>query len=350
MLQRIIARAMSSSSRLLPLPFVQSKQPNAFSVLQLNILASNLATPAHFPYVQPNVLTWEARKKILLKQLQELDADILCLEECSDYWTYFRPALASLGYESAWVKRPSTHRSTWSGEKKMDGCGIFFRQERFKLRECESFNFHDEHDRVALVVLLQEHGDEKSHDNYVMVGCTHLWWNSQKVDHQMKQLRELDQEVRLLRSNLETKYNITRRPLPFILCGDFNNSPSSPLYSYMLDFFLQPLAAMKSAYANYRALEATPDAPTEDINEPLHTTVNYRRCWAIDYIWYTVDSLKPQAILEIPSEDELRAEDGPEGWHEVAQLDPTVKNYNGIPNSKYGSDHVPIMASFIFKD
>ncbi|KDO34289.1 hypothetical protein SPRG_19107 [Saprolegnia parasitica CBS 223.65] len=337
------------TTKLVPLPFAGGATKPAFSVVQLNILASNLASPSHFPYVQPAVLAWETRKNILLDQLHGLDADVVCLEECSDYWTFFRPAMARLGYESAWVKRPSTHRSTWSGEKKMDGCGIFFRNDRYELRECESFNFHDEHDRVALLVLLQERSDDNKGD-MLLVGCTHLWWNSRKVDHQMKQLRELDNEVRALKTSLELKYqHLLHAPLPVVLCGDFNNSPSSPLYAYMRDVFLQPLAKMRSAYASYRTLPETPDAPDDDCNEPPHTTVNYRRCWAIDYIWYSEETIKAQAILPIPTEAELREEDGPDGWHAIAQVDPTLRNYNGIPNSKHGSDHVPIMAQFTLR-
>jgi mRNA deadenylase 3'-5' endonuclease subunit Ccr4 len=33
-------------------------------------------------------LDWNHRRMILIRQLEELDADILCLEELSDYWTY----------------------------------------------------------------------------------------------------------------------------------------------------------------------------------------------------------------------------------------------------------------------
>lgn len=59
-------------------------------VRQLNILASNLATRNHFPYVLESSLNWENRKMALLRQLDALDADVLCLEELSDYWTYVR--------------------------------------------------------------------------------------------------------------------------------------------------------------------------------------------------------------------------------------------------------------------
>lgn len=94
-------------------------------------------------------------------------------------------------------------------------------------------------------------------------------------------------------------------------------------------------------------------------DEPPHTTVNYRRCWTIDYIWYSQSSLVPAKILDIPDESVLRSEEGPLNWlNRLALADSYNKsgrlpsglhgNHNGIPNSKFGSDHVPIMAEFEF--
>lgn len=93
--------------------------------------------------------------------------------------------------------------------------------------------------------------------------------------------------------------------------------------------------------------------------EPMHTTVNYRRCWTIDYIWYSQSSLVPSKILDIPDETVLRSEEGPPNWlNRLALSDSYNKsgrlpsglngNHNGIPNSRFGSDHVPIMAEFQF--
>lgn len=41
--------------------------------------------------------------------------------------SFFKPELQDRGYESVYVKRPSIHVSNWSGEKKHDGCGIFYK-------------------------------------------------------------------------------------------------------------------------------------------------------------------------------------------------------------------------------
>lgn len=128
----------------------------------------------------------------------------------------------------------------------------------------------------------------------------------------------------------------------------------------------------ESAYALYKQNAATSsyhdvDASTEMSlrpqegvkDEPPHTTVNFRRCWTIDYIWYSQHTLVPRRILDIPSEAILRSEEGPANWfNRLAMEDgysrsgrlPTglQGNHNGIPNSQFGSDHVPIMAEFEF--
>lgn len=126
----------------------------------------------------------------------------------------------------------------------------------------------------------------------------------------------------------------------------------------------------RSAYDQYTRLMDKPSPDNHpyvvvDVNqqeesfgqfEPPHTTVNYRRCWTIDYIWYNEKYLRPIRIWKIPSESELRQEEGPPGWLTVMMAEDSSGrlpagrrgNHNGIPNSIQGSDHVPIMAEFQF--
>ncbi|DBA04628.1 TPA: hypothetical protein N0F65_012211 [Lagenidium giganteum] len=364
----------------------------SITVVQFNILARNLATRNHFPYVIETSLNWENRKMTLLRQLEALDADIVCLEELSDYWTFFKPELSERGYDSVFVKRPSLNVSNWSGEKKHDGCGIFYKKNKFELKECESVNFHDAHDRVAILALLKL----RDFSQFVLVGCTHLWWNAKKVEHQMAELFELEEEVIRMSSDVKDKYErdlegtVTGRGnLPIILCGDFNNSPDSAIYEYLHRSFMQEpniegvSERFRSAYAKYKYNRrqyrlANPTAnddeeeeeeegsEEQDSNsieaqhgEPPHTTVNFRRCWTIDYIWYSSSTIVPRQVLEIPSERILRSEEGPPDWfNRLAMSDSYSKlgrlpsglhgNHNGIPNSQFGSDHVPIMAEFEF--
>lgn len=81
------------------------------------------------------MLRWDDRKKILMRQLDQLDADIVCLQELTDYWTFFKYEFLARGYDSVFVKRPSVNISNWSGKTKQDGCGIFFKYVQYIVAE-----------------------------------------------------------------------------------------------------------------------------------------------------------------------------------------------------------------------
>jgi endonuclease/exonuclease/phosphatase (EEP) superfamily protein YafD len=98
--------------------------------------------------------------------------------------------------------------------------------------------------------------------------------------------------------------------MPIIVCGDFNDIPSSSAYDVMLGSY-------KSAY---------PD------NEEHYTTFKVqsnvvKRC--IDYIFYTPESLNLERRLEIPSSD--------------------VIPYPHLPNIFHPSDHLHLIAEFGLK-
>jgi mRNA deadenylase 3'-5' endonuclease subunit Ccr4 len=235
--------------------------------------------------------------------------------------------------------------------EKKDGCGIFFKDDRFKLVMERSINFKDQHDRVALMVLLEDrngasstggklHAEgEKRKRDLVLVTTTHLYWDSTKIDDQMKELREgtcvcvcacvcvyvcaacavctdkvrwpVGEGIEEMRLLVEREFK--QSELSIFFCGDFNNSPQSPIYSYMRDEIgvrADPRSStrMRSAYDVYGSLQ--PDQgrillPAEGNaagpqQEPTHTTVTSRRCWTIDYIWYNPASLRPTHLLEVP--------------------------------------------------
>jgi len=240
-------------------------------------------------------------------------------------------------------------------------------------------NFKDIHDRVGLLVLLRLRDSGK----YLLVVSTHLYWDSEKVADQMKELKELEEAIVLMRGEVEKDFG--EKEVPVVWTGDFNNGPKSPIYEYVTKAIAssanKPL--FRSAYDVYGFLNADDrriviDSSSNEIgwgpdHEVAYTSVNYKRKWTIDYIFYTHDRLKVTHLLEVPSLEGLQEEDGPEGWvasendklrkafEEKRKKDPTVneatglrlidetKNNNGIPNSLFGSDHIPVLAVFAFE-
>lgn len=342
--------------RRLPLMNQKGKE-NVFSVLQYNILAGNLGKANRFPYVKKDLLDWQFRKKLIVQNVIETDATIVCMEELNDYEDYFKGAMFQYGYNSVYFKRPSLNESSWSGVNKYDGCGIFFKSTKFEMLEQETLIYNDTHDRIALFVLLQS----KESGEKIIVVSTHLYWNIKKIDVQLAELKELTEKLKFV---TDKWFSGSTNTPPIIIAGDFNNIPGSPVYEYM-----EKELSFKSAYRNYANIndnnncdinngddnngDNNNDVANGGKNEPPHTTVNYKRCQTIDYIWHS-NNLLPIELLEIPSEDLLRAEDGPDGWLDAVNeslgdgLLNKSSNNNGIPNSKFGSDHIPIMARFVF--
>ena len=255
------------------------------------------------------------------------------------------------------MERPSVHVSSWTGKKKYDGCGIFYRRNKFDIVEEESVTYTDVHDRIALMVLLRF----KKTKQHVLIGNTHIYWDWQARESQMHEVMELDAAVTEMK--LSCSYKYSDRDIPVIICGDFNNGPQSEVYKYMTSKFLSETGMrMRSAYDIYGHYKGNGDeinvAEEEQYGklfEPPFTTINFKRCWTIDYIFYSSKYLTTTGVLEIPSEEHMRRYTGPPGWVEKVNaskkrkgqsLLDTTKNNNGIPNGEFGSDHLPVMASF----
>ena len=106
-----------------------------------------------------------------------------------------------------------------------------------------------------------------------------------------------------------------------IVCGDFNAVPSEEVYQR---FASSPLR-LDSAYKKLSRDGAT---------EPPFTTWKIRPsgecCSTLDYIWYGRDSLQVEAVLDLPTEEQI----GPDR----------------LPSFHYPSDHLSLICDFSFKE
>lgn len=110
--------------------------------------------------------------------------------------------------------------------------------------------------------------------------------------------------------------------LPLIICGDFNAEPIEPIYNTILD---NPLG-LGSAYADCDSNFKVPSCQ----REPAYTTWKIRDegeiCHTIDYIFYNKKHLMVEAVLELPSGEDI-------GEHRV-------------PSFSYPSDHFSLVCDF----
>ncbi|XP_074846094.1 protein angel homolog 2 isoform X2 [Carettochelys insculpta] len=198
-----------------------------FTVMSYNILSQNLLEDnSHlYKHCRQPVLIWGYRFPNILREIQQLDADVLCLQEVQEdhYEMQIKPSLESLGYHCEYKMRTG---------KKPDGCAVCFRISKFNLISSNPVEFfrHDipllDRDNVGLVLLLQPRFHCKT-TAAVCVANTHLLYNPRRGDIKLTQLAMLLAEIASVAHRKDGRF------CPIIICGDFNSVPGSPLYSFL---------------------------------------------------------------------------------------------------------------------
>eukprot|EP00929_Paragymnodinium_shiwhaense_P007078 TRINITY_DN111037_c0_g1_i1.p1 TRINITY_DN111037_c0_g1~~TRINITY_DN111037_c0_g1_i1.p1 ORF type:complete len:639 (-),score=159.56 TRINITY_DN111037_c0_g1_i1:285-2201(-) len=348
-----------------------------FKVMNWNVLADLYATESVYPYCEKWALSWSWRKHLILKELKSMAADIITLQEVQkdafDDW--FRPQLAEAGYEGVYQQKkrePIFHRGKYTAE----GCATFYKSSRFRRQdklvvdydrlsqhelrwqqreaeanavasgECNA-NPQDAHEKglqrlskgnIALAVILEDLQTKTTHSSQavgasggraICVINTHILADPGFTDVKLWQ-------AHLLVRTLEQFPNSN---MPLLVCGDFNSTPDSAVYEYLHsgsvredhdDLKADPCGLMKNldmrhdlrlvtAYATCNGKEAEYTNYTEDFKGTL------------DYIWFTGDTLSVLAVSQVDDEQQLTQE-------------------TALPSSTRPSDHVSLVATFMFKD
>ncbi|KAM9339532.1 protein angel homolog 2 [Symphorus nematophorus] len=197
----------------------------SYNILSQDLLQDNAYLYRH---CNPGVLPWSHRLPNLLAEIQQHNADILCLQEVQEdhYKNQIQPALQALGYQCEYKKRTG---------RKPDGCAVVFKSSRLSLLSSNPVEFFRpgdallDRDNVGLVVLLQPNdaGGQSDPSAFICVANTHLLYNPRRGDIKLAQLAILLAEIRRLSRLPDGSAN------PVVLCGDFNSTPWSPLYSFL---------------------------------------------------------------------------------------------------------------------
>jgi CCR4-NOT transcription complex subunit 6 len=334
----------------------------SFKVFTYNILADIYATRARYHYCPLWSLLWTYRRNNILREILNAKADIICLQEvqADHFEDFIYPKLKEAGYEGLF--KAKTRMAMSDNPKQIDGCAIFYREDKFALTEQYSFEFneaarmHVEQQQqrlgrqvatnyqnsalkrlckgnIALIVVLEDISVESARTRgarrkrRLCVANTHIFWDPEYPDVKLWQALSLCQELE--------KFGLNRtRNIPLILCGDFNSTPDSPVYhllekgaitdSKVFEFdeyhVLPPLANMihrlplRSAYAEING-------------EPKYTNFTAHFVGVLDYIWYTTASLKCIGVLKVDDEQ-------------------TLQEYTALPSPRYPSDHIHLLAEY----
>ena len=327
-----------------------------------------------YPHCDAWSLSWPYRCTLLMHELKECHADVICLQEVQldSYETDLVPAMAELGYDGLFKQKT---RESMGQHGKVDGCAMFWRRSKFTVKQNYSIEFNecahravsamkglDETERHKMISRLCKDniaqlivfeviprarappaaGGRHIHilppqalPSHVCIVNTHLYSN-----HTRPEIK-LWQTLTLLR---EIEHFVLQQELALIICGDFNSEPTSAVYQYLseggVDRDHPELAAAANANADththpnvlpdaeniFHNIELSSCMMTAMGHEPSFT--NYTKAFkgTLDYIWYTPGRLKVLAVTCMPEESMV------------------VEHGEALPNVVYPSDHLMLCA------
>ncbi|KAF8052508.1 hypothetical protein N665_1550s0004 [Sinapis alba] len=328
-----------------------------FRLVSYNILAQVYVKSSLLPHSPPACLKWKARSHAILGLLKKLEADFFCLQEVDEYDSFYRKNMDSLGYSGIYIQR--------TGQRKRDGCAIFYKPSCAELVAKERIEYNDLLDTVkadSVSCSEQEtetsneaNRDEKAKDSrkdsrdlsdplvrlkrdcvgvmaafrinepfhhIVIVANTHLYWDPELADVKLAQAKYLLSRLAQFKTLISDEFQCTPS---LLLAGDFNSIPGDKVYSYLVS------GNGKAA----ETIEEEEEAPVSlcSVYEVTRGEPKFTNCTpgftnTLDYILFSPsDFIKPVSILQLPEPDS-----------------PDVVGF--LPNNHHPSDHLPIGAEF----
>lgn len=345
-----------------------------FTLLTYNLLADLYAKNYDCGGCPAWAISWHYRKRNLLKELLNYMPDIMCLQEVQSdhYASFLQPELQKHGYMAIYKKK--TTEMYTGNSYAMDGCATFYRRDKFQLVKKYEVEFNKAalslseslppiqkknalnrllKDNVALIAVLEAldatpEAIARGGRQLICVANTHIHANPELNDVKLWQVHTLLKGLEKIANSAD---------IPMLVAGDFNSTPGSAAHSLLvkqkvmsnsLDPSQDPLNIMKrhdmhhalplaSAYAAAARAPNHIDAGLPKLKqrldrlhgEPLFTNLTKGFKGTLDYILYTVDSLAPLSLLELPTEADVQSRPD-----EV------------LPNASWSSDHIALMAEF----
>ena len=358
-----------------------------FSILTYNILCDKAATKSHYGYTPSMALSWEYRRDIILREIKERNADIVCLQEVEmeSYNDFFRRELAFNDYKGIFWPRSRARTMPEKEAKLVDGCATFYKSAKYVCLDKQMIDFantainrpdmkgeHDifnrvmPRDHIAVVTFFEN----RLTGSRIIVVNAHIFWDPAYADVKLVQVAILMEQVTLLANKWakhppctdkvafrhsepdgDTDDDSPEEPpaepgpsleyssgshIPLIICGDFNSTAGSGVYDLLAD---GTLPNNHSDLANRGYGNFTRDGMTHpfslksayaNIGELRFTNYTPGFIGVIDYIWYSTNALQVTALLGDVDEDYLQ-------------------KVPGFPNHHFPSDHLALQACFSVK-
>ncbi|CAB1315876.1 unnamed protein product [Coregonus sp. 'balchen'] len=238
-----------------------------FSVMCYNVLCDKYATRQLYGYCPSWALNWEYRKKSIMQEIMNCNADIISLQEVEteQYYNYFLPELKDQGYEGFFSPKSRARTMSECDRKHVDGCAIFYRTEKFSLVQKHTVEFNQlamansegseamlnrvmTKDNIGVAALLEVrkemmeesvgkslHGMEKQ---LLLVANAHMHWDPAYSDVKVVQTVMFLSEVKNIvdkatRSLKLSSVSGETNTVPLVLCADLNSLPDSGVVEYL---------------------------------------------------------------------------------------------------------------------
>ncbi|MBN3320127.1 CNO6L protein, partial [Atractosteus spatula] len=233
-----------------------------FTVMCYNVLCDKYATRQLYGYCPSWALNWEYRKKGIMEEIVNSDADIISLQEVEteQYYTLFLQALKERGYDGFFCPKSRAKLVSEQERKHVDGCAIFFKTDKFKLVQKHTVEFNQvamansegsevmlnrvmTKDNVGVAVLLEVKeifvGGMKPfpEKQLLLVANAHMHWDPEYSDVKLIQtmmfISELKNIVEKASNSAKSDSACDPGSIPIVLCADLNSLPDSGVVEYL---------------------------------------------------------------------------------------------------------------------
>jgi len=333
---------------------------DALRVCSYNVLAEIYATAHAYPYCPRWALDGGYRCSLVVQELVDADADVVCLQEAQRdaFESYLEPAMKRAGYEALFTQKS---REAMGAAGKVDGCATFWKAQKYRVAEQRELRFNDlayaearanrlserdEHayltrlvkDNVAQLLVLEDYPAPGRRSRRLAVANTHLYSHRDFPD------AKLWQSLSLIRQ-LDAFCNRQRETLPCIMAGDLNSGPDSSVYEFLATQGVSrghpdlqprhtaqgfPVNVLPDARQIAHRLPLVSSYASVLGVEPDFTNLTQQFRGTLDYIWYDSSAIRCAAVAPVPPLEQLTRA-GP-----------------ALPSPQYPSDHVALIADFVF--
>ncbi|KAM4675507.1 CCR4-NOT transcription complex subunit 6 isoform 2-T2 [Discoglossus pictus] len=234
-----------------------------FSVMCYNVLCDKYATRQLYGYCPSWALNWEYRKKSIMQEIMNCNADIISLQEVEteQYYSFFFLELRDRGYDGFFSPKSRARTMSEQDRKHVDGCAVFFKTEKFTLVQKHTVEFNQlamansegseamlnrvmTKDNIGVAVLLElrkelleiSSGKPFNGENqFLLVANAHMHWDPEYSDVKLVQTMMFLSEVKNIidKATRNLKPSAEAGSIPLVLCADLNSLPDSGVVEYL---------------------------------------------------------------------------------------------------------------------